>query len=191
MQERPQSCGNEAEPRWPGGTRTCRKSWVSRQEAVSVPTAVWLGRRPAFWSESARANPQHSGHSAVLVGFIFKLLSPNRLNFLKVHIPPCCDIRDKTPSWAHPKTKSGTSPATHFAGTSWGAAKPCHRTLRRLSPRGQPTKTSSTFIWPRDRQRVTERVTGYGYWAKQQLWTMFPFPLGSNRTSRWAGTESS
>lgn len=32
-----------------------------------------LGRRPAFRCESVRANPQHSGHSAVHVSFIFEL----------------------------------------------------------------------------------------------------------------------
>ena len=42
---------------------------------------------------------------------------------------------------------------THWGGTSWGAAKPCHRTLRRFSPRGEPTKTRSTSIWERGRPR--------------------------------------
>lgn len=148
------------------GRATLARRGECASEGSGVPPGSGVRPRgcrpPAFRRESLRANPQHSGRSAAHVGFIFKLLSPNSLFFLKARVPPCCGTRDKTLSWAHAKTKSGTSPATHFAGTSCGAAKPCHRTLRRLSPRGLPTKTSSTFIWSRDRQQVTEQVNGYG-----------------------------
>lgn len=40
VSERPQSCVNEAEPRWPGGASARRKARASRQEAASIPAAV-------------------------------------------------------------------------------------------------------------------------------------------------------
>ena len=143
ISENPTGCGDEA-VQWCRGPVTSQEpvSWNPGPhplEAVQVPTS-------AAERQSVKSNPIATAAIRPLTSsFVFNILNPNSLIYLKTHLSLIWNSKQNKllSIW---RKRAHASPDTYLGGTSWGAAKPCHRTLRRLSPRGEPTKTLSTSI---------------------------------------------